>query len=68
MGLKERMCGDVEECYYTAAWGLLRCNWDFAKLQENVSPDFLQKTIEAVKIIRTNSPEFRSVLIKGLDD
>ena len=68
MGLKERMQGDPDEWYYTAAWGLLRLNWNFETLKKTVSAEFTQKTIEAVEVIRTNRPEYRKVFIKGLDD
>lgn len=68
MGLKERMQGDPDEWYYTAAWGLLRLNWSFKTLKESMPPEFTQKTIEAVEVIRTNRPEYRKVFIKGLDD
>ena len=68
MGLKERMQGDPDEWYYTAAWGLLELNWNFEVLKSKWSSEFTQKTIEAVEVIRTNRPEYRKVFIKGLDD
>ena len=68
MGFKERMQGDPDEWYYTAAWGLLRCNWDFQKLKDCQSSDFIQKTLSALEVIRTNRPEYRKVFIKGVDD
>ena len=68
MGLKERMQGDPDEWYYTAAWGLLELNSDFEVLKSKMPTEFIQKTIEAVEVIRTNRPEYRKVFIKGLDD
>lgn len=68
MGLKERMQGDPDEWYYTAAWGLLRCNWDFVKFSKVWPPEFTKKTLKALEVIRTNRPEYRKVFIKGVDD
>ena len=68
MGFKERMQGDPDEWYYTAAWGLLRCNWDFQKLKDCQTSDFINKTLAALEVIRTNRPEYRKVFIKGVDD
>lgn len=67
MGFKERMQGDPDEWYYTAAWGLLRGfdTWEHVK---NVSAEFAKKTLEALEVIRTNRPEYSKVFIKGLDD
>ena len=68
MGFKERMQGDPDEWYYTAAWGLLRCNWDFLKFSKVWPPDFTKQTLKALEVIRTNRPEYRKVFIKGVDD
>ena len=68
MGFKGRMQGDPDEWYYNAAWGVLRCNWDFVKLSKLWPRDFTKKTLEALEVIRTNRPEYRKVFIKGVDD
>ena len=68
MGFKERMQGDPDEWYYTAAWGLLKQYCFFEKLKSKVSDDFINKTLAALEVIRTNRPEYRKVFIKGVDD
>lgn len=68
MGFKERMQGDPDEWYYTTAWGLLKQYCSFDKLKSKVSDDFLNKTLAALEVIRTNRPEYRKVFIKGVDD
>ena len=68
MGFKERMQGDPDEWYYTTAWGLLKQYCFFEKLKNKVSDDFINKTLAALEVIRTNRPEYRKVFIKGVDD
>lgn len=46
MGFKERMQGDPDEWYYTTAWGLLRCNWDFQKLKDCQNADYIKKHLQ----------------------
>ena len=67
MGFKERMQGDPDEWYYTTAWGLLRKSCSFDKIKD-MPRDFVDKTIAALEVIRTNRPEYRKVFIKGVDD
>ena len=67
MGFKERMQGDPDEWYYTTAWGLLRKSCSFNKIKD-MPEDFINKTLAALEVIRTNRPEYRKVFIKGVDD
>ena len=50
MGFKERMQGDPDEWYYTTAWGLLRCNWDFQKLKDCQNADYIKKHLQHWKL------------------
>ena len=68
MGFKERMLGDPDDGYYTCAWGLLEGHIDYTRIKQRMKPEWMDKIIAAIETIRTNRPEYRKVVIKGLDD
>ncbi|MGN1366521.1 MAG: hypothetical protein ACI406_14215 [Victivallis vadensis] len=66
-GLGERM-GSAESELYGIAHSVLCGGADFSGIKTIVTPEYLQKLSEAIRVLRENVPEYRDVRVPGLDE